>query len=326
MWGDAMTTLLLDRRGLSLKREGGTLALYLDGERHGTLPLHLIERVVMRTSVRLDSGLLAHLADAGIGVLMLGGRQGRKCAVLAGTMHNDAARRIGQYRCYGDTDWRTDWSRRLIRHKLLNQLRLLRRAVGERPDLRNALTTAIGRLEQALRNLATPVMPGIARMRGIEGAAAAAYFQGYTRLFAPSLGFEGRNRRPPRDPVNATLSLGYTLLHFEAVRAVYAAGLDPLIGFYHELAFGHESLASDLIEPLRPKLDAWVWRQFRTRNLREENFLREGDACLLGKSGRKSFFGAYEQFAQPQQRLLRRCTGKLAIHLAEIGKNREELP
>ena len=94
------------------------------------------------------------------------------------------------------------------------------------------------------------------RLRGIEGAAAAAYFQGFTRLFPPSLEFTGRNRRPPRDPVNAVLSLSYTPLHFEAVQAVCAAGLDPLIGFYHELVFGRESLASDLIEPLWPKVDA----------------------------------------------------------------------
>lgn len=314
-----MTTLLLDRRGLALKREGGSLALFLDGERHGSVPLHLVERVVMRSSVRLDSGLLAHLADAGIGVLMLGGRGGRKQAVLSGALHNDAARRIGQYRRYGEPEWRAQWARRLIRHKLLNQLRLLRGAARGRPDLRRPLTAAIGRLEQALRNLAGSDRPEIERMRGIEGAAAAAYFQGFTRLFAPALEFHGRNRRPPKDPVNSVLSLGYTLLHFEAVQAVYAAGLDPLIGFYHELAFGRDSLAADLIEPLRPKVDAWAWDQFRERRLRGEDFIRDGEACLLGKAGRKRFFGAFERFVRPRRRWLRRLAGKLAAALAGAG-------
>lgn len=101
-------------------------------------------------------------------------------------------------------------------------------------------------------------------------------------MLPPALGFTGRNRRPPRDPANACLSLGYTLLHAEAVTAAQAAGLDPLLGFYHRPAFGRESLASDLIEPLRAEVDAWVAALFRDRALREDHFTRPespGGAC-----------------------------------------------
>ena len=163
---------------------------------------------------------------------------------------------------------------------------------------------------------------GVGQLRGIEGAAAAGFFQGYTQLFAPTLTFSGRNRRPPRDPVNAALSLGYTLLHAEAVHAAHTAGLDPMIGFFHELDFGRASLASDLIEPLRPQVDQWVWDSFRSEWLRPEHFGREGDACLLGKAGREHFFSAYERFARPRRRLLRRWCGKLAGGLAELGRIR----
>ena len=97
---------------------------------------------------------------------------------------------------------------------------------------------------------------------------------------------DGRNRRPPRDPVNACLSLAYTLLHFEAVRMAHAAGLDPLLGFYHRPAFGRESLACDLIEPLRPAVDEWIWQQFSPGPLRPEHFSPDKGACLLGKTGR----------------------------------------
>jgi CRISPR-associated protein Cas1 len=318
-----MSTLLLDRRGLALKREGNTLALYLEGRRHGSVPLHLVERLVLRSSVTLDSALLAHLADAGIGTLVFGGRRGRKQAIVLGTAHNEAARRIGQYRRYDDRPWRSVWSRRLVRHKLRRQLHLLRRATGERPDLRKPLVDAVGRLQQALDKLGPGQNADIEHWRGIEGAAAAAYFRAYTHLFAPALSFRGRNRRPPRDPVNAALSLGYTLLHFEAVNAAHAAGLDPLIGFYHELAFGRESLASDLIEPLRPRVDAWVWRQFSSRRLRVDDFVYDGEACLLGKSGRKDFFAGFECFVRPLRRLLRRFCTRLAARLAQDGHHRE---
>jgi len=140
----------------------------------------------------------------------------------------------------------------------------------------------------------------IERLRGIEGAGASAYFGGFTQLFAPALEFTGRNRRPPRDPVNACLSLAYTLLHFETVIACHGAGLDPFIGFYHEPAYGRESLACDLVEPLRPRVDAWTWELFRSKTLRSDHFSSEQqNGCLLDKRGRKLFYAEYERFIPP---------------------------
>lgn len=312
-----MTTLYLDRRDLALKLEGQALAIYAADERQTTVPLHLLERVVMRSSVTLQSGLLARLADGGVGVLVFGGWNGTKLASVQGASHNDGARRIGQYRRYDDPDWRRLWSRRLVLAKVQGQSRLIQSAIAQRPDLRRPLTQTQERLKSARARIRAEQDLSIDRLRGIEGAAAVAYFQGLAELMPDSLGFKGRNRRPPRDPVNATLSLGYTLLHYEAVRACQIAGLDPVIGYFHELAFGRESLASDLIEPLRPRLDRWAWEQFRTRNLTDAHFTREGDACLLGKAGREHFFGAYEPFARPVRRLLRRFAGKLAVSLSE---------
>lgn len=305
-----MSTLYLDRRDLALKLEGRALAVYASGVRQSTVPLHLLERLVLRSSVQLETGLLARLADAGVGVLAFGGRNGAKIAFLHGSSHNEAARRIGQYRLFLDQEWRLLWSRRLVRGKLRGQSRLLRRGLIDRPDRRRSLTRGLQSIEHALDRLRS--VESVDSLRGIEGAAAAAYFKAFGELFPPSVQFEGRNRRPPRDPVNAVLSLGYTLLHFEAARACRVAGLDPLIGYFHELELGRESLASDLIEPLRPRLDAWAWEQFRNRDLREEHFTRKDGACLLGKTGRGHFFRSFEGLAGPLRRYLRRLCGKLA--------------
>ncbi len=314
-----MTTLYLDRRDLELKLEGQSLAIYAADTRQTTVPLHLLERVVMRSSVTLQSGLLARLADGGVGVLVFGGWNGSKLASIQGSSHNDGARRIGQYRRYDDPAWRRRWSQRLVLAKVQGQSRLIQRALTQRPDLRRPLTETQDRLKAARLRIRGEPDLSIDSLRGIEGAAAVAYFSGLAELMPESLGFKGRNRQPPRDPVNATLSLGYTLLHYDAVRACQVFGLDPVIGYFHELAFGRESLASDLIEPLRPKLDAWAWEQFRTRHLTNDHFTHEGDACLLGKAGRQHFFRAYEPFARPVRRLLRRFAGKLATHLSEAG-------
>jgi CRISPR-associated protein Cas1 len=317
-----MTTLYLDRRATRLQLEGRALAIYVEDQRQGTVPLQLLESVVMRSAVTLESSLLARLADAGVGVVAFGGRNAAKLALMHGRSHNDGARRVGQYRRFDDASWRLAWARRLVCGKLRRQQRLLTEALSARPDQRLVLTKGGDQLRQARRRAADPTVLRVDTLRGIEGAAAAAYFKAFGSLLAASLGFSGRNRRPPRDPVNAALSLGYTLLHYEAVRACYGAGLDPIIGYYHELDFGRESLASDLIEPLRPLVDGWVWMLFRERRLRDEHFSRADGACLLGKTGRQHFYAGWEVFARPHRRLLRRICRKLAADLAAAGAAR----
>jgi CRISPR-associated protein Cas1 len=315
-----MSTLYLDRRELALKLEGRALVIYASGERQGTVPTHLLDRIVMYSAVALDSSLLARLADDGIAIQLHGGQHGAKVALVHGRGQGDATRRIGQYRAYEDDAWRQRWARLLVLAKVKGQVGLLRQALAERPEQRRPLTQGLERLGQARERLRQESQPAIDRLRGLEGAAAAAYFQAYGVLFAPGLGFAGRNRRPPRDPVNAVLSLGYTLLHGEAVRACQTAGLDPLIGFFHELDPGRESLACDLVEPLRPRVDAWVWSLFRTEALREDHFDRHGEACLLGKAGRGHFYAAFESLAPLPRRWLRRVTRRLAQGLHERGR------
>jgi CRISPR-associated protein Cas1 len=213
-----------------------------------------------------------------------------------------------------DAEARLALARRLIAGKLAAQIRLLGTAQAQRPDARKPLHDGINSIRCLLPKLAAADRDALL---GLEGAGAAAHYAALTALFPPSLNFAGRNRRPPRDPVNACLSLGYTLLHFEAVRAAYGAGLDPLLGFYHEPAYGRESLACDLIEPLRPRLDGWVWGLFRERRLRAEDFVADKGACLLAKGGRQTFYAGYEYWVPPLRRYLRRECYRLANWLNE---------
>lgn len=314
-----MATLILDRRDLEIRLDGSALALYEPEGRRGSVPLKLLDRLILQGDIQLNTGVLTKLAESGVATLLLSKRQSRRIAVILGPTHNDASIRIAQSRRLTDTDWQTRWARQLVSHKIRGHQRLLGKALAERPDLRKPLFDAIEGLNAIQATLQTDGDIAIDSLRGHEGAAARAYFSGYTQLFAPALNFTGRNRRPPKDPVNACLSLGYTLLHFDAVRASHIAGLDPLIGFYHAPAIGRESLASDLIETLRPHLDAWIWQCFRTRDLRPEHFSDDKGACLLGKAGREIFYAGYETASQPWRRSLRRHAQTLARGLREHG-------
>ena len=315
-----MATLLLDRADLEIRIAEGALALYENGTRSQTVPLRLVDRVVIQGArTKLDTRVLLKLAEAGATTLLLSPRASRQVAIVLGSAHNEAAVRLAQARRTMDHAFCDDWARQLVVAKLRRQHRLLQKAETSRADVRKPPFDARKGVADALAQ-ATEAGIGCPRLRGLEGSAARAYFHGYTALFAAGLDFTGRNRRPPRDPVNACLSLAYTLLHFEAVRAAHAAGLDPLLGFYHRPAFGRESLACDLIEPLRPSVDEWIWRQFSSAQLRAEHFGSDKGACLLGKAGRGHFYAGWEQFAPAPRRWLRQACARLARQLRAEGE------
>lgn len=310
-----MGTLYIDRKGLSLQFRDGAVELRADGEPLRRVPAGLLERIVLRADTLVSSAALAALADSGVGVLALGGRGGQRVAHLLGAPGGDTRARIAQCQRVNDEAWASAFSRQIVRAKVRGQQRLLRRALAERADLRKPLGDALATVQRTLDRL--PQAADRASLRGLEGAAAAAYFRGYVTLFPPALGFEGRRRRPPPDPVNACLSLGYTLLQSQAVQACWGAGLDPMVGFLHAPAHGRASLACDLVEPWRARIDDWVWQQFRSRALRPEHFGSDGaGACLMGKAARSQFYAAVTPLQQRCAAALRRHARMAARTLA----------
>jgi CRISPR-associated protein Cas1 len=259
------------------------------------------------------------MAEAGITTILMSPRSPRRVAIVLGTQHNDAAVRLAQAQRVMNLPACQQWALSLVRAKLSRQRRTLQHLQYARPDARKPLFDALQTLGSILQNLDT-AQPSLESLRGFEGAAARAYFSGLAGVFAPALNFTGRNRRPPRDPVNVCLSLSYTLLHLQAVQSCTVAGLDPLLGFYHRPAFGRESLASDLIEPLRAAVDLWVWELLRQRTLREEHFTLDKVACLLGKAGRQIYYAEWERTSKPWQRWLRSQAQQLAKNLRQQGE------
>jgi len=160
----------------------------------------------------------------------------------------------------------------------------------------------------------------LSQLLGLEGVAARAYFEEFTGMIkvnrlggdeefpgdeidgnspksdsAITFDFNSRNRRPPRDPVNALLSLGYSLLAKDLTIACAATGLDPYLGFYHQPRFGRPALALDLMEPFRPLIvDSSVLSAINQRMVTENDFIAAGNAVALTPSGRKGFYRAYE--------------------------------
>ncbi len=182
-----------------------------------------------------------------------------------------------------------------------------------------------------MRNHIEPPAPAIAKLKnasqkvlecddtasllGLEGSAAHLYFQHFqgmikipgndpyesdaTAQHDPAkwtFHFQERNRRPPRDPVKALLSLSYSMLVKDATVAILSAGLDPWVGFYHQIRPGKPSLALDLMEEFRHILaDSAVLTAINNGMIQPIHFVRAGNSCNLNEIGRKIFYNAYEQ-------------------------------
>lgn len=294
-----MTTLYIDRKNVRLDLDAEALVFFENGERIGTVPLGPLQRVIIRGGVTVETSLLGKLGAQGIGIILLSGRKAEPTLFMP-RARNDAARRLAQYRAAIDPARTLAIAAWLVTKKLEAQRDYLQSKVESRLDCRYELTRVIRALTGMLGQIDGKPTP--AELRGLEGAAANMYFTAYAALAPASLHFHGRNRRPPKDPLNATLSLAYTLLHAEATLAAHAAGFDPCIGFLHAPAFGRESLASDLIEPLRADVDAWAMALFNKQELRAEEFSTTGDGCFLGKAGREKFYRAWEPLVENLRR------------------------
>lgn len=296
-----MSSLYIDRKGTEIKISGEALVCYENGERIGTIPLAPIERIYLKGDVKLQASLLAKLGEKNIGIICLSGRKNTPTLFMS-QPHNDAERRLSQYELSNNEAFCLAFAKKLLTLKLVTQKNWLWQAANARLDKKCLLTPKAEELDNLIAKINAQTT--LAALRGIEGRAAAAYFTALSLYLPPALRFQGRNRRPPKDPFNAALSLSYTLIHSEAVLTAYGAGLDPYIGFLHSLDYGRESLACDLIEPIRPLVDNWLLGCFRQNILRPEHFTTTQEGCLLGKAGRIHFYQAYEQMVTNWRKML----------------------
>lgn len=195
--------------------------------------------------------------------------------------------RRAQLRATDDPHLCLNLSRRFVLAKLANQRRVLHRRPGGRASSAAAEITDL--IECARRT------QSLDALRGMEGLTARTYFGAFGELL-DGMAFTGRKRRPPPDPVNSLLSLGYTLLTYEAFSAAASVGFDPYIGFFHADSYGRPSLALDIMEELRPVVvDTLVLGAVNRRHLRPDDFEVGRPIALLNDAARKRFLALYEQ-------------------------------
>lgn len=247
------------------------------------VPLRLVSQVVLVGAVGVTTPALHALLRAQTPLLLV-----RRTGALVGRLSPATPRNLplrqAQYRRNDDDVFCVEMTRSIVTGKLRNQrvlaLRILRRRHGERAPLRTL---------RAAEKEATQV-GDIESLRGLEGTGARAYFAIYRQAFKPEWKFEQRTRRPPQDPINALLSLGYTLLGHAMMTALEAAGLDPYLGFFHTEKYGRPALALDMVEEFRaPFVDSLVMTLVNKRMLGPEDFEERDGGTYLRDKGLRLF-------------------------------------
>lgn len=263
-----MSLLALTHSQAHLRVRGGALEVEESGVVTHTLQPHLLREVHLYGKADLSADARNLCLREGIDVVFLTA-DGRVRGRLIGPGSRWGERRVAQLKAVLDPALRLNLARAIVAGKLANQYAVL---LARQLHLRDeALADALVGLRGSLRPLDRAST--LDELRGAEGLGARWYFQGFARaLSAPGFSFTGRNRYPPRDPVNAALSFGYALLQTRCEQAVLTAGLDLYVGFLHEATRGAPAMALDLMEELRPVVDRVVLTVFNRRQLAPDDF------------------------------------------------------
>ncbi len=248
-----------------------------------------VSHVCLFGPVQISAQALAELADRDIPVCHFSGG-GWFRSITSGLSHKNVELRIRQFAVAADPVAACKLSSAFVAGKIRNCRTLLRRNTSSDIEITLNALTASAKDAEAAETTAT--------LLGIEGMAAKRYFAEFAALLKDDAGFsmEGRNRRPPTDPVNAMLSFLYALLAKELTIAAQATGFDPMLGFLHAPRYGRPSLALDLAEEFRPLLaDSVVLSLVNTGEIKPEHFVRRVIGVALTPAGRKALINAWER-------------------------------
>lgn len=308
-----MPTLALMEQGMTLAVEGEQFSIEREGTVINRVRMAEVDEVLVFGNIALTPAAIAALLQRGIDTVFLTAR-GQYRGRLVGKPGKNVPLRLAQFDRLRDPAVAAPLARALVGGKIANQryvfLRAqrehastLRHAQGSAEGKRQDLAEAIAGLRRLVEGLEAAA--DIDTVRGLEGQAAALYFGAFGKCIRnPQFSFTTRTRRPPRDPVNAMLSFGYTLLAAGMESAVLRAGLDPMVGVFHAPDYGRPSLVLDLIEEFRPVLvDALVLRVINRREVAPEDFEEfqdEADAMAAGEEGGDPGPSADGPSARPQ--------------------------
>lgn len=278
-------------QGASVSKKGDLLQVKKDGSVIQKVRLLTTSQLNVFGNVQVSTQLLRELGDRDVSVCYFT-YGGWFAGMFSGMGHKNVELRRKQFALAEDPQWSFRQASQFVAGKIRNSRTLLRRNSS---DPRKAVLTELSRLASRAR-----VVESMDSLLGVEGAAARLYFSRFATMLKPRIGeafdFRNRNRRPPKDPINALLSFVYGLLVKDINITLLSVGFDPMMGFLHRPRYGKPALALDLAEEFRPIVgDSVVLTLVNGGEVSSKDFIERGGALALTPHGRRKVIGAYER-------------------------------
>lgn len=291
---DDRLAVYVQGQGFSIGINGEVLEIRDKGKAVNEARLIETAQLNLFGNVQLSAQALRELAAREVPVLHLS-YGGWLAAVTTPPPHKNIELRRRQFEAADYPETCLQLAQAFTVGKLRNQRTLLRRNAKDLPTEALVMLAEMRRKAEQAESLET--------LLGLEGTAARTYFTNFARMFKPPAGqtepafdFTVRNRRPPRDPVNALLSFLYSMLMKDVLVTLIGVGFDPYLGFYHQPKYGRPALALDMMEEFRPLIaDSVVISMINNGEIRPSDFVTRAGAVALTASGRRRVLEAYER-------------------------------
>lgn len=290
-------TVTVSSAGASVRKEGEALVVVPPPDRDGNpqgkpmrISMDSMDALAIMGAVQVSTAAIMGCLERAIAV-SFHQAHGRLLGSVTTGLANNVTLRATQHAWAENTEKTLGLAQAFVRGKIRNQRVFLRRH-GMLDEKTANEWESLGRTLE--RSTTTDVL------RGVEGRAGRLYFDGFTRLMRDRGGeafeMDGRNRRPPRDPVNAMLSFGYAILTRECAEVLRRVGFDPMRGFLHGMGWGRPALALDLVEEFRVLVvDSTVLRVVAEKRVTADDFHKELQGVTLKPAGRRAFLQALDQ-------------------------------
>lgn len=293
-----LNTLYITSPNRYLSLDGENVVILEKEEEIGRIPLHNLEAIVTLGYTGASPALMGACAQRNIALSFMTAN-GRFLARVTGEVRGNVTLRKEQYRISEDQERSLSIAKDFIIGKVFNSRWILERACRDYPLRLDAekLKRKSAFMAESIQRIRTCNDSG--SLRGMEGEAATVYFSVFDDLILQQkeeFSFQGRNRRPPLDPVNALLSFAYSLLAGMCGAALEAVGLDPYVGFFHTDRPGRMSLALDIMEELRGVMaDRFVLTIINKKQISPEGFMKkENGAVIMDDDTRKQFLSMWQ--------------------------------
>ncbi|MBS5399220.1 MAG: CRISPR-associated endonuclease Cas1 [Lachnospiraceae bacterium] len=310
-----MAVIYIKEQGAVVQKKGGRIAVSKNAQPLMEFPVSNINGIALMGNVQVTAQALHFLMQQGIDIshYTYGGQY---LGQTAAESSKNIFLRLSQYELYNNETRRLEMAAAIVANKISNQLCVISRHRWEEYPEWKKDAEQIRKLQEKISTAETTN-----ELLGIEGMCSNIYFRTFGRMFCGDFEFHGRNRRPPRDPINVIISLGYTFLTKEICSALEAESFERYLGFLHGIRYGRKSLALDIVEEFRqPVIDSMALKMFNKRMLSKYDFENGEDRVILNTDGFRKFCTEYEKWMTGKgsgedgsgfRRIIRRQVGSL---------------